>query len=343
MTTRFSALPADHGLYRRENEHDACGVAMVATMRGHAGHDIVDHALTALLNLDHRGATGADPLVGDGAGILTQVPDRFLREVFAELGTQLPEAGAYVVGNGYLPQDGDERWIACERFASIAQEEGLNVLAWRDLAVEDGIVSGRLRVGDVLPAERDLAAQLAVSRAVVREGVRALHAIGVVDSRVGAGAAGGTVITAVPTEALNRFLRMHVALAQFSLLDVVDVRCSLEGLSARLAKTAAAMIRPATTVEPPDPDGGEAETALDPVDVSDIEEVWHAVDPPYADLFAWLEGRAERPSPDAPGRFRPVSWTTAVRSAADTESPGEPARERRATRSRRGAVTPACR
>ncbi|MCG7429384.1 FadR/GntR family transcriptional regulator [Dermacoccus nishinomiyaensis] len=101
--------------------------------------------------------------------------------------------------------------------------------------VEDGIVSGRLRVGDVLPAERDLAAQLAVSRAVVREGVRALHAIGVVDSRVGAGAAGGTVITAVPTEALNRFLRMHVALAQFSLLDVVDVRCSLEGLSARLA------------------------------------------------------------------------------------------------------------
>ena len=150
MTTRFSALPADHGLYRRENEHDACGVAMVATMRGHAGHDIVDHALTALLNLDHRGATGADPLVGDGAGILTQVPDRFLREVFAELGTQLPEAGAYVVGNGYLPQDGDERWIACERFASIAQEEGLNVLAWRDLAVEDGIV-GRVTIIDETP------------------------------------------------------------------------------------------------------------------------------------------------------------------------------------------------
>lgn len=149
MTTRFSALPADHGLYRRENEHDACGVALVATMRGHAGHDIVDHALTALLNLDHRGATGADPLVGDGAGILTQVPDGFLREVFAELGTQLPEAGAYVVGNGYLPQDGDERWIACERFASIAQEEGLNVLAWRDLAVEDGIVGQAAR--DCMP------------------------------------------------------------------------------------------------------------------------------------------------------------------------------------------------
>ena len=77
--TRFSAHPADTGLYRRDHEHDACGVAMVATMRGSAGHDIVVHALTALRNLDHRGATGADPLVGDGAGILTQVPDAFFR------------------------------------------------------------------------------------------------------------------------------------------------------------------------------------------------------------------------------------------------------------------------
>ena len=89
------------------------------------------------------------------------------------------------------------------------------------------------------------------------------------------------------------------------------------GLSARLAKTAAAMIRPAVTVEPPDPEGGEAETALAPVDVSDIEEVWHAVDPPYADLFAWLEGRAERPSPDAPGRFRPVMLAVALDEAVD--------------------------
>src|SRR6478752_2339070 len=68
--TLFSAQPPDSGLYRREFEHDACGVALIATMRGSAGHDIVEHALTALRNLDHRGATGADPLVGDGAGIL---------------------------------------------------------------------------------------------------------------------------------------------------------------------------------------------------------------------------------------------------------------------------------
>ena len=89
------------------------------------------------------------------------------------------------------------------------------------------------------------------------------------------------------------------------------------GLSARLAKTAAAMIRPAAIAQPPDPDGDEAQTALTAVDVSDIEEVWHAVDPPYADLFAWLEGRAERPSPDAPGRFRPVMLAVAIDEAVD--------------------------
>ncbi|CAN5341386.1 cisplatin damage response ATP-dependent DNA ligase [soil metagenome] len=89
------------------------------------------------------------------------------------------------------------------------------------------------------------------------------------------------------------------------------------GLSARLAKTATAMIRPDTITAPPDPDGGEAVTVLDPVDASDIEEVWHAVTPPYGDLFGWLEGRAERPSPDAPGRFRPVMLAVAVDEAVD--------------------------
>ena len=89
------------------------------------------------------------------------------------------------------------------------------------------------------------------------------------------------------------------------------------GLSARLAKTAAALMRPETASEPPSPQGCEAETELAPVDVSDIEEVWHALEPPYADLFAWLEGRAERPSPDAPGRFRPVMLATAIDETAD--------------------------
>ncbi|HYD27123.1 cisplatin damage response ATP-dependent DNA ligase [Brevundimonas sp.] len=89
------------------------------------------------------------------------------------------------------------------------------------------------------------------------------------------------------------------------------------GLSARLAKTAAAMVRPEAVTEPPDPDGGEEAVALEPVDVPEIEEVWHALSPPYADLFAWLEGRGPRPDADAPGRFRPVMLAVAIDEAVD--------------------------
>jgi DNA ligase-1 len=89
------------------------------------------------------------------------------------------------------------------------------------------------------------------------------------------------------------------------------------GLSARLAKTAAAMLRPAAVSEPPDPEGGETTVALDPVEVSEIEEVWHALTPPYGDLFAWLEGHGARPDADAPGRFRPVMLAVAIDEAVD--------------------------
>ncbi|MCB1252417.1 MAG: hypothetical protein KDB39_04070, partial [Austwickia sp.] len=85
---------------------------MVATLRGHAGHDIVEHALIALRNLDHRGATGADPLVGDGAGILMQVPDAFLRAV---TGFEVPAPGAYAVGTAFLPVDAAERATTVRR------------------------------------------------------------------------------------------------------------------------------------------------------------------------------------------------------------------------------------
>ncbi len=143
MTTeRFSAHPPDTGLYRRELEHDACGVAMVATMRGQAGHDIVVHALTALRNLDHRGATGADPLVGDGAGILTQVPDAFLREV---VDFDLPVAGAYAVGTAFLPTDAGERDRAVARVEEIAAGEGLRVLGWRDVPTAPDLVGRTAR------------------------------------------------------------------------------------------------------------------------------------------------------------------------------------------------------
>jgi glutamate synthase (NADPH/NADH) large chain len=140
--TLFSAQPADQGLYRRAQEHDACGVAMVATMRGSAGHDIVVHALDALRNLDHRGATGADPLVGDGAGILTQIPDAFFREVcdFA-----LPPAGRYAAGMAYLPRDAKARVEAMARIDALAAEEGLGVLGWRDVPAAIDIVGEAAR------------------------------------------------------------------------------------------------------------------------------------------------------------------------------------------------------
>ncbi|MFZ1374209.1 MAG: glutamate synthase large subunit [Nostocoides sp.] len=138
----FSTRPSDQGLYRSEFEHDACGVAMVATLRGTPGHDIVELALSALTNLDHRGATGADPLVGDGAGILTQVPDAFLRAV---TGFALPQAGAYAVGSAFLPADDDERAAVVSALADLAEQEGLRVLGWREVPVTASLVGAAAR------------------------------------------------------------------------------------------------------------------------------------------------------------------------------------------------------
>lgn len=141
----FTSFPPSAGLYDRAHEHDACGVAFVATMRGEPGHDIVDHALTALRNLDHRGAVGAETNTGDGAGILTQVPDEFLRAVMAEQGVELPAKGAYAVGNAFLPVDEAERAAAVARIEEIAAAEGLDVLGWRDVPVTADLVGQQAR------------------------------------------------------------------------------------------------------------------------------------------------------------------------------------------------------
>ncbi|MGQ0468017.1 MAG: glutamate synthase large subunit [Sporichthyaceae bacterium] len=123
-------LPAPQGLYHPRNEHDACGVAFVATMTGVASYDVVNKALIALRNLEHRGAAGSDPDSGDGAGILTQVPDAFLRDV---VDFELPAAGKYAVGPAFLPLDTAARETAERRIETIAFEEGLRVLGWRDV------------------------------------------------------------------------------------------------------------------------------------------------------------------------------------------------------------------
>ncbi len=122
---RFSLAPEAQGLYDPSAERDACGLAMVATLRGTAGHDIVETALSALRNLEHRGAVGSDAGTGDGAGILTQLPDEFLRAVS---GIELPALGSYGTGLAFLSSEsGDEK----EAFRKIASEEGLSVLGWR--------------------------------------------------------------------------------------------------------------------------------------------------------------------------------------------------------------------
>jgi glutamate synthase (NADPH) large chain len=124
----FSTAPAARGMYDPRFEKDACGLAMVATLRGTAGHDIIVAALDALRNLEHRGAVGSDAGTGDGAGIITQVPDEFLRAV---AGFELPGAGRYAVGLGFLPTDDAEREAVKARIAEIAEEEDLRVLGWR--------------------------------------------------------------------------------------------------------------------------------------------------------------------------------------------------------------------
>ncbi|MFL6021715.1 MAG: hypothetical protein ACJ72O_00095, partial [Marmoricola sp.] len=128
--------PLPQGLYTGEHEHDACGVAFVATLTGVPSHDIVSKALTALRNLEHRGAAGAEPNSGDGAGILLQVPDTFFREVTAELGIDLPAAHSYAVGTAFLPGDDEQNTKTRQRIEEIAAEEGLTVLGWRDVPTD---------------------------------------------------------------------------------------------------------------------------------------------------------------------------------------------------------------
>ncbi|BDO42031.1 glutamate synthase large subunit [Cellulomonas sp. NTE-D12] len=143
--------PLAHGLYDPDAERDACGFAFVATLRGTPGRDIVDAGLTALLNLDHRGAVGAEEDSGDGAGILTQIPDAFLRDV---VDAELPPAGHYAIGLAFLPVDADERERVVAAVESIAAEEKLDVLAWRDIVVTADLVGPTARAS--MPVFRQL-------------------------------------------------------------------------------------------------------------------------------------------------------------------------------------------
>jgi len=128
--------PAAQGMYDPTNEHDACGVGFVAHIKGKKSHEIVLQGLKILENIDHRGAVGADPLMGDGAGVLIQIPDAFYREEMAKQGVTLPPAGEYGVGMIFLPKEHASR-LACEQeLERTVNAEGQLVLGWRDVPVD---------------------------------------------------------------------------------------------------------------------------------------------------------------------------------------------------------------
>ncbi len=133
---RVLGAAAESGLYSPGSEHDACGVGFVAHIKGKASHALIQQALLILQNLDHRGAVGADPLCGDGAGILIQIPDALYREELVRSGIALPPLGEYGVGMIFLPQEHASR-LACEQEVErTVREEGQVVLGWRDVPVD---------------------------------------------------------------------------------------------------------------------------------------------------------------------------------------------------------------
>ena len=132
-----STLPTRQGLYDPRNEHDACGVGFIVHIKGHKSHAIVSQGLELLRNLTHRGAVGADPYAGDGAGILIQMPDAFLRAECDKQGLSLPAEGDYAVGMVFLPRDASNR-ASCETlFTEIIAREKAVLLGWRDVPVDN--------------------------------------------------------------------------------------------------------------------------------------------------------------------------------------------------------------
>jgi len=137
--------PAAQGLYHPAYEHDACGVGFVAHIKGRKSHAIIDQGLTVLRNLTHRGATGFDPKLGDGAGILIQLPDRFFREEMAKQGVTLPKPGQYGVGMVFLPREPASR-LACEyEIERAIKDEGQVLLGWRDVPVDNSDIADAAR------------------------------------------------------------------------------------------------------------------------------------------------------------------------------------------------------
>ncbi|MFC5701742.1 glutamate synthase large subunit [Cohnella faecalis] len=137
MKEMIHGLPPKQGMYDPQYERDACGMGFVAHIKGRKSHEIVEQALTLLINMEHRGGQGSEPNSGDGAGIMLQIPHAFLSEEVSKLGFALPEEGQYAVGMVFFTQDEAVRREHEEKFAAIVEEEGQTLLGWRTVPTDD--------------------------------------------------------------------------------------------------------------------------------------------------------------------------------------------------------------
>ena len=137
----LSRLTSPQGLYDPRHERDACGVGFIADLKNRKSHQIIADGLTMLVNLTHRGAVGADPLMGDGAGMLTQIPHDLLKAEMTAHGVKLPEPGHYAVGQLFMPRDTVMRRYCEEVIAKVVHDEGLTCLGWRDVPVSNAHLS----------------------------------------------------------------------------------------------------------------------------------------------------------------------------------------------------------
>ena len=134
-TKEYTPKLSTDGLYDPSFEHEACGVGLVANIRGVKSHGVINQGLEVLINLGHRGAAGADPETGDGAGIMMQMPHEFIASEFGRLGVRVPDVGSYGIGMTFLPQDSEERARCEAAVEQIVEEEGQELLGWRDVPV----------------------------------------------------------------------------------------------------------------------------------------------------------------------------------------------------------------
>ncbi len=176
-------LPGKQGLYDPRNEHDSCGIGFVVNIKGSKSHEIISRGLQILVNLDHRGAVGADPLVGDGAGCLIQIPDALLRDWANGRGLDLPPPGRYAVAMCFLPRDEEARNFAVRHVERFIAAEGQSLVGWREVPIDTTGLGAR--VIETMPAIRqaivacspDIADQDAFERKILTIRKQALNSV----------------------------------------------------------------------------------------------------------------------------------------------------------------------